>query len=123
MQRGYDPYPSEYNFRHFTRLQPACSYQGKLQTNCAVLTFCDFKHRVMRRYATSSWTRVRVRIGLRVAILLNLNLIFAKCKKETRPKTICIKLPIVPSFCVRKYKNYIHTHKSIFMIKLSSSKL
>ena len=43
---GYDPYPSEYNFKYFTRLQSACSYQGKLQTNYAVLAFCDFKHRV-----------------------------------------------------------------------------
>ena len=40
-------YPSEYNFKYFTQLQSACSYQGKLQTNYAVLTFCDFKHRVM----------------------------------------------------------------------------
>ena len=24
-----------------------CSYQGKLQTNYAVLTFCNFKHRVI----------------------------------------------------------------------------
>ena len=47
MQNGYDFYPSEYNFKHFTRLQSACSYQGKLQTNSAVLTFCDFKHRAM----------------------------------------------------------------------------
>ena len=38
---------------------------------------------------------------------LNLNHIFAKCKVETRPKTICIKLPIVRSFCVQEYKNYI----------------
>ena len=44
MQKGYDLYPSEYNFKYFTRLQSACSYQGKLQTNYAVLTFCDFKH-------------------------------------------------------------------------------
>ena len=47
MQNGYDLYPNEYNFKYFTRLQSACSYQGKLQTNYAVLTFCDFKHRVM----------------------------------------------------------------------------
>ena len=47
MQNGYDLYPSEYNFKYFTRLQSACSYQGKLQTNYAVLAFCDFKHRVM----------------------------------------------------------------------------
>ena len=44
MQNGYDLYMSEYNF---TRLQSACSYQGKLQTNYAVLTFCDSKHRVI----------------------------------------------------------------------------
>ena len=47
MQKGYDPYPSEYNFKYFTRLQSACSYQGKLQTNYAVPTFCDFKHCVI----------------------------------------------------------------------------
>ena len=47
MQNGYDLYPSEYNFKYFIRLQFACSYQGKLQTKYAVLTFCDFKHRVM----------------------------------------------------------------------------
>ena len=47
MQNGYDFYPSEYNFKYFTRLQSACSYQGKLQTNYAVLTSCDFKHRAV----------------------------------------------------------------------------
>ena len=47
MQKGYDPYPSEYYFKYFTRLQSACSYQGKLQTHYAVLTFCDFEHRVL----------------------------------------------------------------------------
>ena len=47
MQNGYDLYPSEYNFKYFTRLQSACSYQGKLQRNYAALTFCDFKHRVI----------------------------------------------------------------------------
>ena len=47
MQNGYDLYPSEYNFKYFTRLQSACSYQGKLQTNYTALTFCDFKHRVI----------------------------------------------------------------------------
>ena len=47
MQKEYDPYPSKYNFKYFTRLQSACSYQGKLQTNHAFLTFCDFKHRVI----------------------------------------------------------------------------
>ena len=47
MQNGYDLYPSEYNFKYFTRLQCACSYHGELQTNYAVLTFCDFKHCVM----------------------------------------------------------------------------
>ena len=47
MQNGYDLYPSEYNFKYFTRLQSACSYQGKLQINYAVLTFCDFKYRIM----------------------------------------------------------------------------
>ena len=46
-QNTYDLYPSEYNFKYFTRLQSACSYQGKLHTNYAVLTFCDFKRRVM----------------------------------------------------------------------------
>ena len=48
MQKGYDLYPSEY--KYFTGLQSACacSYQGKLQTNYAVLTFCDFKHRVIQ---------------------------------------------------------------------------
>ena len=47
MQKVYEPYPSEYNFKYFTWLQTVCSYQGKLQTNCAVLTFCDFKHFVI----------------------------------------------------------------------------
>ena len=47
MQNGYDLCPSKYNFKYFTRLQSACSYQGKLQTNYAVLTFCDFKDRVI----------------------------------------------------------------------------
>ena len=47
MQNGYDLYLSEYNFKYFIRLQSTCSYQGKLQTNYAVLTFCDFKHRVI----------------------------------------------------------------------------
>ena len=54
MQEGYDPYPSEYNFKYFTRLQSACSYQGKLQTNCAVPTFCDFNHRVITNGTTVS---------------------------------------------------------------------
>ena len=43
MQSGYDHYPSKNNFKYFIRLQSACSYQGKLQTNYPVLTFCDFK--------------------------------------------------------------------------------
>ena len=47
MQKGYDLYPSEYNFKYFTPLQSACSYQGKLQTNYDFLTFCDFKHHVI----------------------------------------------------------------------------
>ena len=47
MQKGYDLYPSEYNFKYFTRLRSACSDQGKLQTSYAALTSCDFKHRVM----------------------------------------------------------------------------
>ena len=47
MQNGYDLCPSEYNFKYFTRLQSACRYQGKLQTNFAVLTFCNFIHRVI----------------------------------------------------------------------------
>ena len=47
MQKGYDQYPSEYNFKYFTRLQSTCSYQGKLQTNYGVSTFYDFKHRVI----------------------------------------------------------------------------
>ena len=47
MQKGYDLNPNKYNFKYFTRVQSACSYQGKLQTNYAVLAFCDFKHRVM----------------------------------------------------------------------------
>ena len=47
MQSGYDLYPSKYNFKYFIRLQSPCSYQGKLQTNYAVLTFCDFKHRII----------------------------------------------------------------------------
>ena len=47
MQKGYHLYPSDYNFKYFTRLQFACSYQGKSQTSYAVLTFCDFKHRTI----------------------------------------------------------------------------
>ena len=47
MQKGYHPYPGEYNFKYSTRLQSACSYQAKSNTNYAVLTFCDFKHRVI----------------------------------------------------------------------------
>ena len=47
MPERYDPYPSEYNFKYFTRLQSACSYQSKLQTNYAVPTFCDFNLRVI----------------------------------------------------------------------------
>ena len=47
MQKGYDLYPSKYNLKYFTRLQSACSYQGKLQTNYALLTFCGFKHHVI----------------------------------------------------------------------------
>ena len=47
MQSGYDLYPSKYNFKYFIPLQSPSSYQGKLQTNYAVLTFCDFKHRVI----------------------------------------------------------------------------
>ena len=43
MQNGYNLYPSKYNFKYLTRLQSACSYQGKLQIKYAVLTFCDFK--------------------------------------------------------------------------------
>ena len=47
MQKEYDPYPSEYSFKYFTRLKSACSYQGKLQTNYASPTFCGFKDRVI----------------------------------------------------------------------------
>ena len=47
MQNGYDLYPSKSNFKYFIRLQSTRSYQGKLQKNYAVLTFCDFKHRVI----------------------------------------------------------------------------
>ena len=47
MQSGYDLYPSKYNFKYFIRLQSACNYQGRLQTNYAVLTLGDFKHRVI----------------------------------------------------------------------------
>ena len=49
MQKGYDLYQSEYNFKYSTRLQSSCSYhdQDKWQANYAVLTFCDFKHRVI----------------------------------------------------------------------------
>ena len=50
MQKGYDLYPNEYNFKYFTRLQTACSYQGRLQTNYSALTFSDFKHRVLIVY-------------------------------------------------------------------------
>ena len=47
MQNEYDLYPSKNNFKYFTRLQSARSYQGKLQIKCTVLTFCDIKHRVI----------------------------------------------------------------------------
>ena len=46
MQKGYDPY-IQANIAYFTRFQSACSYQGNLQTNYAVPTFCDFKHHVI----------------------------------------------------------------------------
>ena len=45
--QGYGLYPSEYNFKYSTWLQSASSYHGKSQTNYAVHTFCDFKHRVI----------------------------------------------------------------------------
>ena len=41
------PLSKQYNFNYSIRLQSACGYQSKLQTNYAVLTFCDFKHRVI----------------------------------------------------------------------------
>ena len=49
MQKGYDLFPTEYGFKYFTRLQSAsiCSYQDKLQTNYADLTFCDFNYSVI----------------------------------------------------------------------------
>ena len=47
MPEGYDPYLSENNFKYFTRLQSACRYQGKLQTNYAAPTFCNFNHPVI----------------------------------------------------------------------------
>ena len=47
MQKEYDLYPSEYNFKYFIGLQFVCSYQDKLQINYAVLTFCDFKRPVI----------------------------------------------------------------------------
>ena len=47
MQKGYDLYPREYNFKYFIRLQSSCSYQGKFQTNYAALAFCDLKDRVI----------------------------------------------------------------------------
>ena len=47
MQNGYDLYPSEYNFKYFTRLQFACSYQGKLQMTNFTHTICDLQHRVI----------------------------------------------------------------------------
>ena len=47
MQNGYDLYPSEYKFKYFTRLQFACSYQGKLQMTNFTHTICDLEHRVM----------------------------------------------------------------------------
>ena len=41
--------------KYFTQLRSACSCQGKLQNNYAVLTFCDFKHRVIfKKYKTFS---------------------------------------------------------------------
>ena len=54
MQKGYDLFPTKYSFKYFTRLQSACGYQGKLQTNYAVLTFCDFNHRVFPELAARS---------------------------------------------------------------------
>ena len=47
MQNGYDLYPSEYNFRYFTRLQFAYSYQGKLQMTNLTHTIYDLRHRVI----------------------------------------------------------------------------
>ena len=46
-EKVFDLYPSEYNFKYITRLQSACSYQGRSQTSYAVLTFCNFKHRII----------------------------------------------------------------------------
>ena len=55
MHKGYDLYPSEYNFKYFTQLRSACNFQSKLQTSYVVLTFCDFKHRVIfNKYKTFS---------------------------------------------------------------------
>ena len=47
MQNGYDPYASEYNFKYFTRLQFAYSYEGKLQMINFIHTICDLQHRVI----------------------------------------------------------------------------
>ena len=47
MQNGYGLYPSEYNFKYFTRLQVVCSYQGKLQMMNITHTICDLQHRVL----------------------------------------------------------------------------
>ena len=51
MQNGYNLYPSEHNLKYFARLQSACTYQGKLQTNCAVLPFCDFEGKLQTNCA------------------------------------------------------------------------
>ena len=47
MQNGYDLYPTEYNFKYFTQLQFACSYQGKLQMTNLTNTICDLQHRAI----------------------------------------------------------------------------
>ena len=52
MQKWYDLYPSECNFKYFTQLQSACSCQGKLHTNYAIVTICDFKHPVLKLTVT-----------------------------------------------------------------------
>ena len=41
MQKGYDLYLNEYNFKYFTRLQFACGYQGKLRGTNLTHAICE----------------------------------------------------------------------------------
>ena len=60
MHKGYDLYPSEYNFKYFTQLRSACSYEGKLQTSYAFTSY-DFMGS-----QNDSIKRVKITIGVNI---------------------------------------------------------